>query len=145
MGSIELDLCVRYPETLPLNSASSATAHAHLMSAELKAQGNQQLKAGNYLEALELYDRSLGLCADYSSESAAVWSNRSLCCYKMGSFTNALHDAERAMLADGSWCKPHFRRASAHLRLGQKRFARLACIAAMELARTAPVTLSRRH
>eukprot|EP00658_Telonema_sp_P-2_P065517 TRINITY_DN54739_c0_g1_i1.p1 TRINITY_DN54739_c0_g1~~TRINITY_DN54739_c0_g1_i1.p1 ORF type:complete len:562 (-),score=182.64 TRINITY_DN54739_c0_g1_i1:253-1938(-) len=102
---------------------------------ELKARGSQELKRGNLEAALEYYDRSIELYGG-AVESAAAWSNRSLCCLNAGAATRAVQDAERAMLANKRWCKPHYRRAAAHLRLGEWRMAASAAGSALDLART---------
>ena len=74
---------------------------------QLKASGNEQLKAGDYQAALQYYDRALAVAEP--AAAAPIWSNRSLACIKSGRGRRALHDAERSMLLNSDWCKAHFR------------------------------------
>jgi len=105
---------------------------------QLKASGNEQLKAGEYQAALQYYDRALAVAEP--AAAAPIWSNRSLACIKSGLCRRALHDAERSMLLNRDWCKAHFRRAAAHLKCNEPVEALLAAKTALDTASTAAET-----
>ncbi|CAH8434632.1 unnamed protein product [Heterobilharzia americana] len=79
-----------------------------------KEEANKFFKDGEYDKAIEAYTKAIDIC-----ESAVYLANRSLAYLRTECFGYALDDASRAINVDSSYVKGYYRRASAHMALGQ--------------------------
>jgi len=95
-----------------------------------KARGNELLKAGKHLEAIEAY----GFAIEADPEVAVFWSNRSAARLKAGDANGALLDAEETVRLRPDWAKGHHRQATAFQALGRPRDAASACSAGLKAA-----------
>lgn len=89
-------------------------------SAELKQQANDFLSAGKYLQAIRLYSEAL----EYTPTNAIILSNRAQAFLKVENYGLAIVDANAAILADPSYAKGFYRRASANFALNKFKSAR---------------------
>lgn len=95
-------------------------AAASLDPEEVKRAGNEHYKRGNFTEALNLYDRAIGL----SPGNAAYRSNRAAALTALGRLTEAVRECEEAVRLDSNYGRAHQRLASLFLRLGEVENAR---------------------
>ena len=89
-------------------------------SLQLKDEGNKQLIAGHFLEAIGLYSEALEL----APTNAIILSNRAQAYIKVENYGLAISDATAAMEADPSYPKSYYRRGSAHFALTHYKDAR---------------------
>ncbi|GAB4819088.1 hypothetical protein N2152v2_006134 [Parachlorella kessleri] len=85
-------------------------------AAELKDQGNQEYKTGNYLKAAALYAKAIKLLpgSDLALEEQAVlFSNRSAALLQLHKVSKALADADECTKLRPDWDKGYYRRAAA--------------------------------
>lgn len=111
---------------LPPPAASAADVETAL---RLKETANRHYVAGEYGQALPLYDESIGL----NGRDSALWSNRSGCLLKLGRPEDALRDAETARALKPGWPKACFRMAEARLALKRYEDAALAAYEGIQL------------
>lgn len=93
---------------------------AESTSLELKAQGNQFLIAGKFLDAIRLYSEAL----EYAPTSSVILSNRAQAYIKVENYGLAISDAEAAIEHDPSYVKGFYRRGSAYYALNKFKAAR---------------------
>ena len=77
-------------------------------SNELKNEGNEMFKAGNYNGAISKFTDSIAL-----NPTAPTYSNRSLCYMKINKYDKAEEDARSAIRIDGKFTRAYLRLASA--------------------------------
>ena len=87
---------------------------------KLKNDGNKELTAGHFLEAIRLYSEALQL----TPTNAIVLSNRAQAYLKVENYGLAQADATAAIEADPTYAKAYYRRASAHYALNKFKLAR---------------------
>ncbi|CAH8459687.1 unnamed protein product [Schistosoma turkestanicum] len=79
-----------------------------------KEEANKYFKDGDYDKAIEAYTKAIEI-----RETAVYLANRSLAYLRTECFGYALDDASKAIALDSSYVKGYYRRASAHMALGQ--------------------------
>ncbi|KAH8850956.1 Serine/threonine-protein phosphatase 5 [Schistosoma japonicum] len=79
-----------------------------------KEEANKFFKDGDYDKAIEAYTKAIEI-----QETAVYLANRSLAYLRTECFGYALDDASKAISLDSSYVKGYYRRASAHMALGQ--------------------------
>ena len=89
-------------------------------SLQLKDEGNKQLVAGHFLEAIGLYSQALEL----APTNAIILSNRAQAYIKVENYGLAIADATAAMESDPTYAKSYYRRGSAHFALTHYKDAR---------------------
>jgi len=89
-------------------------------SLKLKAEGNEHLVAGHFLDAIRLYSEALR----YTPTNAVVLSNRAQAFLKVENYGLAQSDATAAIESDPTYAKAYYRRASAHFALSKYKLAR---------------------
>lgn len=87
---------------------------------KLKNDGNRELTAGHFLEAIRFYTEALQL----APTNAIVLSNRAQAFLKVENYGLAQADATAAIEADPTYAKAYYRRASAHYALNKFKLAR---------------------
>lgn len=88
---------------------------------EIKKKANEYFISKNYAQAEELYSFSL---ESFPNENTAIiHTNRSAARFHLEKFEGALADAESALLADRTWTKAYFRKASALEKLSRQKEA----------------------
>ncbi|KAF7070529.1 hypothetical protein CFC21_076040 [Triticum aestivum] len=75
-------------------------------AAELKDQGNEQFKSGNYLKAAALYTQAIKL----DSDNPTLYSNRAAAFLQLVKLNKALADAETTIKLKPEWEKGYFRK-----------------------------------
>ena len=98
----------------------STSAGDEERSLQLKDEGNKQLLAGHFLEAIGLYSQALEL----APTNAIILSNRAQAYIKVENYGLAIADATAAMDSDPSYAKSYYRRGSAHFALTHYKDAR---------------------
>uniref|UniRef100_A0A7S4FB75 Uncharacterized protein n=1 Tax=Chrysotila carterae TaxID=13221 RepID=A0A7S4FB75_CHRCT len=93
---------------------------------EFKVAGNDAFRAGNYADAVAMYNRAIEL----DPQNPVLFSNRSGALAAVGEYTKALSDADMCIELRGEWSKGYTRRAAAMH--GLKRF--MAAVEAYEAA-----------
>ncbi|KAL5559018.1 hypothetical protein UlMin_035229 [Ulmus minor] len=81
----------------------------------LKRLGNDAYKQGRFKDALDLYDRAIGL--DWNK--AAYHSNKSAALIGLGRLVEAVFECEEAIRIEPSYHRAHHRLATLYLRLGE--------------------------
>ena len=79
---------------------------------ELKRRAKLAISSKRYPEAEVLYAKAIELLENDDSSKDAIailYSNRSLCRYHMGKFSESKEDAELAVKCNGGYVKGHFR------------------------------------
>jgi serine/threonine-protein phosphatase 5 len=89
-------------------------------SLQLKDEGNIQLMAGHFLQAIGLYSQALEL----NPTNAVILSNRAQAFIKVENYGLAMLDATEAMKSDPNYAKSYFRRGSAQFALTHYKEAR---------------------
>lgn len=82
---------------------------------ELKNRAKGSLSTRNYPEAVKLYSKGIEMNID----NAVLYSNRSMCYHNLGSFLEALSDAESSISCDPSYAKAFYRKGVALISLKQ--------------------------
>ncbi|XP_071447628.1 tetratricopeptide repeat protein 1-like [Hetaerina americana] len=83
-----------------------------------KSEGNDQFKAGNFVESAESYTLALRICPlKYSKERAIMYANRSAAKVKLERYETALEDCTKAVELDGGYLKAWVRKAQIDERL----------------------------
>lgn len=70
---------------------------------ELKEEGNEKFKEGNFIEALTLYTKALDLGDIKDTDKAVIYKNRAMCNLKLEKFEKAADDATQCKLEDGTF------------------------------------------
>ena len=115
----------------------------------MQAHGNQHFKGESLAAALQCYEAALVLDADERTpvnpaRTAALYSNRSACCFKHSEMTErvvmklkwlkeAAGDATRCVQADPTFVRGWLRKGMSHAALGQLEDAKAAFEAGLEL------------
>ncbi|KAL6637602.1 hypothetical protein ACP70R_025174 [Stipagrostis hirtigluma subsp. patula] len=97
--------------------------------AELKLHGEKAVKRKDYLGALKLYSKAIGI----DRFDATLYSNRSLCYLKIGEPQKALLDAEFCIRLRPNWVKSYYRKGAALMSLKKYEEALEAFSDALEL------------
>lgn len=87
---------------------------------KLKNDGNKELVAGHFLQAIRLYSDALQL----TPTNAIMLSNRAQAFLKVENYGLAQADATAAIESDPTYAKAYYRRASAHYALNKYKLAR---------------------
>jgi tetratricopeptide (TPR) repeat protein len=95
-------------------------AVAEAESLRLKNEGNNELVAGHFLKAIDLYSQAL----EYTPTNAIVLSNRAQAYLKVENYGLAQADATAAIESDPTYAKAFYRRASACFALNKFKLAR---------------------
>lgn len=82
---------------------------------ELKQQGNDCVKAGNYSEAILHYTHAI----QQDKTNHLLYSNRSLAFLKLDQYYYALEDAKEAIKLQPNWPKGFFRKGEVEFKVGQ--------------------------
>ena len=112
----EMEARARGPDVL--------TPQEEAMALEAKAAGNEQFRAGSITEALEAYNRALGIYADRRGdpdqmfEKSILFANRAECLLRLEKWEAALKAADNALSLDAMNSKARFRHARALEALG---------------------------
>jgi serine/threonine-protein phosphatase 5 len=101
--------------TLPAESAELCSAQLLSEANALKERGNKLFGAGNYLDALEVYEEAITM----APQEAIYYCNASACCARLNEFGKAALFAAEALRRDASLTKAYFRRAVALMGLQQ--------------------------
>ncbi|XP_059285312.1 TPR repeat-containing thioredoxin TTL1-like [Lycium ferocissimum] len=88
---------------------------------ELKRLGNESYKKGCFLEALNLYDKAIGICKG----NAAYHCNRAAALIGLKRLSEAMRECEEAIRLDPSYVRAHHRLGSLLLSFGQVEKARV--------------------
>ena len=83
--------------------------------ADWRERGNDAYEREAYEEAVRCFTRAI----DAGPGDARSFSNRSACFMKMKRYSQALSDAERAVILDGNWAKARSRVGAAALAMGR--------------------------
>jgi tetratricopeptide (TPR) repeat protein len=89
------------------------------MEAKVREHGNNEYKKGNFVEAVKLYTKCIGL----KSRNYIGFSNRAMAYLKMKDFVHGEKDCNSALSIEPSHIKSYIRRASARNSLGKHRGA----------------------
>ena len=98
----------------------SSDPDAESKALALKEQGNTELVAGHYLQAIARYSEGL----QYAPTNAILLSNRAFAYIKVENYGLALVDADHAIASDPTYAKAFYRRASANYALNHFKLAR---------------------
>lgn len=98
----------------------SGEPDAEEKATQLKDAGNEQLKVGHFLQAIELYSEGL----EYRPTNHILLSNRAMAYIKIENYGLALQDADKAIESDPTYAKGYYRRASANFALNHFKTAR---------------------
>ncbi|XP_061674842.1 sperm-associated antigen 1-like isoform X2 [Syngnathoides biaculeatus] len=91
-------------------AAKNAERKAGVRFAELKQDGNEFVKKGQYQDALGKYSD----CLKINPDECAIYTNRALCYLKLERFTEAKEDCDAALKLEPSNKKAFYRRAMAN-------------------------------
>ncbi|CAF0902489.1 unnamed protein product, partial [Didymodactylos carnosus] len=93
------------------------------MSSELREQGNQAFKEGNYMKAIDRYTEAINIFDSANKENkdniAKCYSNRSQCYINIAQYEDAVDDATKALEYTPADTKSLYRRANAFERMGK--------------------------
>ncbi|KAI4997085.1 hypothetical protein ZWY2020_052427 [Hordeum vulgare] len=81
---------------------------------ELKKKANDEYMAGNYVEAVDYYERAIAV----DPGEPAYWSNKAAALMAMGRLLDAVADCREAIKVDPSFGRAHHRLGTLHLRTG---------------------------
>ena len=108
---------------------------------EVKRQGNEAHKAGDYEAAAAMYAEALSLAAQCEGAHgidddllAKVYGNRAEACLQMGQYDKAVADAELAIEYDPCFVKAYVRKAKASAAMGDHAAAEACLRDALEIA-----------
>nr|XP_035956869.1 small glutamine-rich tetratricopeptide repeat-containing protein alpha isoform X2 [Halichoerus grypus] len=90
---------LRSPERTPPSEEDSAEAE------RLKTEGNEQMKVENFEAAVHFYGKAIEL----NPANAVYFCNRAAAYSKLGNYTGAVQDCERAICIDPSYSKAYGR------------------------------------
>jgi len=108
------------PEVAPAAvPKASGEVSAGGMEAKVREHGNSEYKKGNFVEAVKLYTKCIGL----KSRNYIGFSNRAMAYLKMKDFLHAEKDCNSALSIEPSHIKSYIRRATARNSLGKHRGA----------------------
>lgn len=83
---------------------------------ELKSQGNEHFRQGNYTEALKLYTDAITICPlDKPKELATFYQNRAACYEHLKEYENIVSDCSNAIENDKTYIKAYLRRGKGTL------------------------------
>jgi len=101
-----------------------------------KEAGNIAFAASQYWSAVREYSQALRFLSPHAPEhahaAATVFCNRALCMSKLGNHKTVIIDCNDAILCNGPSAKANFRRAKAHLALGNVAAAREDALKALD-------------
>lgn len=81
---------------------------------EIKSRAKNVLGSKNYPEALDLYSKGIEVIPeDDTVEKSILYSNRSMCYFGMGKFSDAESDAQKSIELNASYTKAYFRKTAA--------------------------------
>ena len=115
--------------TLSADVATKATDIAALPLQQLeglKAEGNAQVKARKYSQAIEVYTKALALhadihCADTECDEKyakhVFFGNRCLCYMRLGRYEEAKNDAQEAVTSHPTYAKGYYRLAQCQMEI----------------------------
>lgn len=134
---------VSLDEAAPPDAASALE-----LALRLKVQGNKAFHAGEYEEAVAMYERAIAACpADRPRELATFYQNRSACHEKRERWDLVKEDCTEALRLDGRYVRAFLRRARAAEKSGDLAMAledvTAACILEQFKVRTTLVTADR--
>lgn len=108
--------------------APEATAKQKEEAERLKNEGNIAVREERIQDAVDKYTQAIAL----DGNNAALYSNRAATYNKLGNYTQALADAEHALLIDSNYTKAHGRIATAYIGLNRLPEAHAAAKRALE-------------
>lgn len=77
---------------------------------ELKKNGNEVFKSGDYEKAFELYSQAIDLCSDkFKTERAILFNNRAAAQKHLGSKEAAIQDCTQAIELNPSYIRAYIR------------------------------------
>jgi serine/threonine-protein phosphatase 5 len=82
---------------------------------ELKKEGNLRYAEGRLEEAIELYTEGIS----NNPQNHVLYANRSIANFKLEYYKLALEDANKSIELNKLYSKAYYRKASAHMALGQ--------------------------
>ncbi|KAK1647561.1 hypothetical protein QYE76_065366 [Lolium multiflorum] len=106
---------------------------------ELKKKGNDEYMAGNYVDAVDYYERAIAV----DPSKPAYWSNKAAALMAQGRILDAIADCREALRVDPSFGRAHHRLGTLYLRTGHgDRAAKQYKLAAHDAS---PEDMSRAH
>ncbi|KAH7444083.1 hypothetical protein KP509_02G063800 [Ceratopteris richardii] len=106
-------------EQKPFNECNECV-HESNDPESIKKAGNEQYKMGNFMEAISLYDKCIGLRPDH----APYRSNKAAALTGLGMLAEAVQECEEAIRLDPKYFRAQHRIAQLYLRLGLLESAR---------------------
>jgi len=87
---------------------------------EIKAQGNEKFKDGEYTKACKLYTKAIKCCPkSYPTECSILYNNRATAKLKLEKKESAVKDCTKAITLNPTYVKPLLRRAKLYEELEQ--------------------------
>jgi len=87
---------------------------------EIKEQGNQMFRKGDYAKACKLYTNAIKCCPkSQSTERSILYNNRATAKLKLDKKESAIKDCTKAILLNPAYVKPLLRRAKLYEELDQ--------------------------
>merc|ERR1712189_7167 len=104
-----------------LNRENEGTEEEQKIRAlEIKEQGNQMFREGEYLKACKLYAKAIKCCpTSHSVECSILYNNRATDKLKLGKKESAVKDCTKAISLNPTYVKPLLRRAKLYEELEQ--------------------------
>ena len=104
--------------TFAYDDTTSELADDNMTPAELKAKGNDSVKAGDHATAFKLFTQAI-IKGPPADELHVFYSNRSLCAPSLKKFDMATQDAQKCVELKPDWSKGYSRLGSAHFFAGR--------------------------
>ncbi|GAB69237.1 TPR Domain containing protein [Plasmodium cynomolgi strain B] len=83
---------------------------------EMKSQGNELFKKGDYKQAIFYYNKALKKCKEKSTKSI-LYSNRAACYSHLGNWNQVVEDCNKSINYNESFVKSYIRRSNAYEQL----------------------------
>ncbi|KAG9062909.1 hypothetical protein KI688_004506 [Linnemannia hyalina] len=99
---------------MPAEAMDIDHMEAPLTAEQIKAQANQEYKAGNYAAAVDLYSQSIRL----EPTNATYYGNRSAALMMIKKYSDASKDCQTAIRLDPAFVKGYLRGAKCQLQMG---------------------------